>query len=65
MLELLGKPRSKGTASGSVSRSKPSAKAEWDKLLLVFITCRHTGWPLELEDKAKKVVSLCFELKAF
>ena len=53
-LEPLRKSRSEATASGSVSRSKPSAKAEWDKLWRVFITRRHTGEALKFRRQGRE-----------
>lgn len=54
MPELLGKPRSEGTASRSVLRSKLSAKAGWDKLSLVFMTDRHIGQALKLRRQSRE-----------
>lgn len=50
-LSLWGNP---GQRALPLSRSKPFAGAEWDKLLLVFITYHHTGQALKLRRQSKE-----------
>lgn len=54
MLEPLGKPRSEGLPPRFLSRSKPSAKAEWDKSSLVFITYHHIGQAFRFRRQSKE-----------
>ena len=49
-----GKTQVRGPASRFLSRSKPSAKAEWDKSSLVFITYHHIGQAFRFRRQSKE-----------